>query len=74
MDLEYIKAEDVVLNLIEPGFLKGTEFNRDVKGGLAIGLKLFQTLVAREVKDAGTTIVDATVVKEAHGCYWEIRP
>ncbi|KAF3153700.1 hypothetical protein TWF225_010665 [Orbilia oligospora] len=79
MDLEYVKAEDVVINLIEPGFLKGTEFNRDVKGGLAIGLKLFQALVARTVTDAGTTVVDAIVVKgkEAHGCYmadWEVRP
>ncbi|KAK6497982.1 hypothetical protein TWF506_004227 [Arthrobotrys conoides] len=79
MDLEYIKAEDVVINLIEPGFLKGTDFNRDVKGGLAVGLMLFQALVARKVADAGTTVVDATVVKgkEAHGCYmadWEVRP
>ncbi|KAK6334273.1 hypothetical protein TWF730_003487 [Orbilia blumenaviensis] len=79
MDLEYVKSEDVVMNLIEPGFLKGTEFNRDVKGGLAIGLKLFQALTARPVVDAGTTVIDATVVKgsEAHGCYladWEVRP
>ncbi|KAK6499600.1 hypothetical protein TWF481_009965 [Arthrobotrys musiformis] len=79
MDLGCVEADDVVFNLIEPGFLKGTEFNRDVKGVLAIGLRLFQALVAREVTDAGTTVVDATVVKgkEAHGCYladWEIRP
>ncbi|KAK6518871.1 hypothetical protein TWF281_003562 [Arthrobotrys megalospora] len=79
MDLDYVKSEDVVINLIEPGFLKGTEFNRDVKGGMVIGLKLFQALTARAVTDAGTTVVDASVVKgrEAHGCYladWEVRP
>ncbi|KAK6347666.1 hypothetical protein TWF718_005505 [Orbilia javanica] len=79
MDLGYVKAEDVVINLIEPGFLKGTEFNRDVKGVLAMGLKLFQALVARRVTDAVTTVVDATIVKgiESHGCYladWEVRP
>lgn len=79
IDLDYVKAEDVVINLIEPGFLKGTDFNRNVKGGLAIGLKLFQALVARDVTDAGTTVVDASAVKgnEVHGCYladWEVRP
>ncbi|KAF3934787.1 hypothetical protein ABW20_dc0109169 [Dactylellina cionopaga] len=79
VDADYVKADDVVINLIEPGFLKGTDFNREVKGALGLGLKLFQAAVARVVVDAGTTVIDASVVKgkEAHGCYladWEIRP
>ncbi|EPS35682.1 hypothetical protein H072_10846 [Dactylellina haptotyla CBS 200.50] len=79
VDSDYVKSDEVVLNLIEPGFLKGTDFNRNLPGAMAVALKLFQALVARAVTDAGTTVIDASSVKgkEAHGCYladWEIRP
>ncbi|KAF3933759.1 hypothetical protein ABW19_dt0208262 [Dactylella cylindrospora] len=76
---DYVSPDDVVFNLIEPGFLKGTEFGREATGALGVGMKMFQSAMGRAVPDAGTTILDATVVKgtEAGNCYladWEIRP
>ncbi|KAF3915855.1 hypothetical protein AA313_de0201167 [Arthrobotrys entomopaga] len=75
----YVKSDDVVLNLIEPGYLKGTEFSRKVSGVTKVVLKLFQALVARTVQDGATTVIDASVIKgrESENCYladWEIRP
>ncbi|KAJ6257179.1 hypothetical protein Dda_8065 [Drechslerella dactyloides] len=75
----YVSADEVVINMIEPGFLRGTSLNREVKGASVIALKLLQALAGREVTDATTVIIDAAEIKgkEAHLCYladWEIRP
>ncbi|KAK6358863.1 hypothetical protein TWF696_000043 [Orbilia brochopaga] len=78
-DGNYVSADEVVINLIEPGFLKGTSLNREVKGVMVLGMKLFKALTARDVTDAATVVIDAAQIKgkEAHLGYladWEIRP
>lgn len=77
--VEYVSAEDVVVNVVDPGFVKGTALSRDVSfivGALMTG---FKTVAARSTKVGASTYVDAAVVKgsESHGCYlmsWEIKP
>jgi NAD(P)-dependent dehydrogenase (short-subunit alcohol dehydrogenase family) len=78
--LDYLPpAEEVVVNLVDPGFCKGSELHREGKGLLAAALAVGKTLTARTLEDGAWTYVDAAVVqgKESHGCFvmdWEIRP
>ncbi|KIX02097.1 uncharacterized protein Z518_08036 [Rhinocladiella mackenziei CBS 650.93] len=76
---EYVSADDVIVNLVEPGFIKGTALHRNIPGLVVALLRLLQAATARRVEDGATTYLDATVAKgkESHGCYladWEIRP
>lgn len=77
--VDYVSADDVVVNIIEPGFTKGTELHRDVSGILTGVLAMMHALLGRTVQHSGTKYLDATIVKgkESHGCYladYEIRP
>ncbi|OGM47779.1 hypothetical protein ABOM_003238 [Aspergillus bombycis] len=72
-------AEDVVVNLVDPGFTKGTQLHREVSSVISMVIYLAKAATARTVQDGASTYVDATVVKgkEAHGCFlmdWQIRP
>jgi NAD(P)-dependent dehydrogenase (short-subunit alcohol dehydrogenase family) len=78
--LDYLPpAEEVVVNLVDPGFCKGSELHREGKGLLAAALAVGKTLTARTLEGGAWTYVDAAVVKgkESHGCFvmdWDIRP
>jgi NAD(P)-dependent dehydrogenase (short-subunit alcohol dehydrogenase family) len=77
--VDYVSADDVIVNLVDPGFVKGTELHRQATGILSVMLAGFQAATARNVKDGASTYLDATVVKgkESHGCFladWQIRP
>lgn len=78
--LEYLNADDVVVNLVEPGQCKGSELHRGAKGTVTGAfLELFKSLTGRKPEDGAWTYVDAAVVKgkESHGCFcldWEIHP
>jgi NAD(P)-dependent dehydrogenase (short-subunit alcohol dehydrogenase family) len=77
--VDYVSADDVVVNLVDPGMTRGTGLNRDIP-------KIIKTLAApvlfglsRSVTDGASAYLDASVVKgkESHGCFimdWEIRP
>lgn len=74
-----VSANDVVVNLVEPGFVKGTELHRDTSAFGKIVMSLFKAATARSVKTGASTYLDASVVKgkESHGCIltnWEIAP
>lgn len=76
---DYVSADDVIVNLVDPGFVKGTELSRDITGILTIVLAILHAATARRVENAATTYLDATIRKgkESHGCYvadWQIRP
>ncbi|UKZ74760.1 hypothetical protein TrVFT333_002430 [Trichoderma virens FT-333] len=76
---DMVSADDVVVNLVEPGFIKGTELQRDISGITRIILNLFKTISARSVKVGASTYIDAAIVKgkESHGCVltnWDIAP
>lgn len=77
--VDYVSADDVVVNLVDPGYVKGTELSRDIPLALVPLLMLFQTATGRSVKLGASTYVHATIMegKESHGCSlmsWEIWP
>ncbi|KAE8370547.1 hypothetical protein BDV27DRAFT_152139 [Aspergillus caelatus] len=76
---DYVSADDVVVNLVDPGFTKGTQLQRGVSGVVSLFMSLAKVATARTVRDGASTYLDATVVKgkESHGCFlmdWQIRP
>ncbi|KAE8379170.1 hypothetical protein BDV26DRAFT_291486 [Aspergillus bertholletiae] len=76
---DYVSADDVVVNLVDPGFTKGTELQREASGIQSLFFSFAKLITARTVKDGASTYVDATVVKgkESHGCFlmdWQVQP
>jgi NAD(P)-dependent dehydrogenase (short-subunit alcohol dehydrogenase family) len=77
--VDYVSADDVVVNLVDPGFVEGTELARDVPGVLVLAGKVFAALTARSIQDGASTYLDACLLKgkESHGCFimgWQIKP
>ncbi|KAF7297108.1 NAD(P)-binding domain protein [Mycena indigotica] len=71
--------DGIVLNLIEPGYCKGTELSRDARGGIKLLVKAFEGMFGRKPEDGAWMHVWAAAItgSETHGCYlqdWEIRP
>lgn len=71
--------DEVIFNLVDPGYCKGTALHRDATGMVSFIIDLMKTLTARSQVDGAWTYVDAVVDKgkETHGCFvmdWEIRP
>lgn len=76
---DIVSADRVVINMVEPGFIKGTDLHRERPGAVKLMLGLFKSISARSVELGATAYVDAAVVKgpESHGCIlgnWEIEP
>lgn len=77
--VERVKAEDVVVNLVDPGLVKGTGLHRNT-GSIVKGIfSLVKSLTGRTVEQGASTLIDAAVVKgkESHGSYimdWAIWP
>jgi NAD(P)-dependent dehydrogenase (short-subunit alcohol dehydrogenase family) len=76
--VDYVSADDVIVNLADPAWVRGTELVRDVKGPMKMGVKLFGTL-GRTPKVGASCFVDAVVNKgkQSHGCFlmsWQIHP
>ncbi|KAF2476759.1 NAD(P)-binding protein [Lindgomyces ingoldianus] len=76
---EYVSADDVVMNMVEPGFIKGSNLQRDAKGTMRVAVGIFAGLTGRRVQDGAWTHVDAVAVKgkESHGCFlmnWGVLP
>lgn len=77
--VDYIAAEDVLVNLVDPGMTKGTGLNRDLPKIVAVSAAPVLSALSRKVSDGASAYLDATLVKgkESHGCFimdWEIRP
>lgn len=67
---EHVSSNDVIINMVEPGFTKGTDLLRHASG---ISGAIFRTLnatMAHPAEAAALTYIDAVVVKgkESHGC------
>ncbi|KAJ9615339.1 hypothetical protein H2200_001414 [Cladophialophora chaetospira] len=76
--MDYVSAEDVVVNMVDPGAIGGTDLGRDMPGGMVVFAKLFG-LITRNLPDGAASYVDASVVRgpESHGAFmmgWEITP
>ncbi|KAI8954480.1 hypothetical protein F4801DRAFT_504326 [Xylaria longipes] len=78
--VDYVSADDVIINLADPAFVKGTAFARDLDSiAMKAGLKLFGAAFGRTPEVGASCFVDAVVNKgkESHGCFlmsWKIHP
>ncbi|MCJ1403244.1 hypothetical protein MMC11_006467 [Xylographa trunciseda] len=68
---EKVKAEDVIINMVDPGLTKGTELSRHARGVIAVAAKIFFSVAGRPVDRGAATYVDAALGhgKESHGCF-----
>jgi NAD(P)-dependent dehydrogenase (short-subunit alcohol dehydrogenase family) len=76
---DYVSADDVIVNLVDPGMTRGTGLNRDVPRAVRILATPILVAITRSVANGASAYLDSTVVKakESHGCFimdWEIRP
>ncbi|KAF2668081.1 short-chain dehydrogenase/reductase family protein [Microthyrium microscopicum] len=77
--VDYVSADDVIVNLADPAWVGGTDLHRDAQGVAKVGMKIFGALAGRSVKDGASCYIDAVVTKgkESHGCFlmsWEAHP
>ncbi|KAI0401043.1 hypothetical protein F4802DRAFT_446243 [Xylaria palmicola] len=79
--VDYVSADDVIVNLADPAFVRGTDIFRDLNGSV-VGRTLFVLfgyLTGRSPQTGASCYIDAVVNKgkESHGCFlmsWEIHP
>lgn len=77
--VRYVNADDVIINLVDPGLVKGTDLQRGAPFLLAVFFYCFKAILGRTVAVGASTYVDAAVVKgkESHGCNvanWVVSP
>lgn len=75
---DYVSANDVIVNLPDPAWCKGTALGRDFTGMVGIFLQIF-ALTGRSPRVGASCFVDALVNKgkESHGCFimsWQVHP
>ncbi|RDW58459.1 hypothetical protein BP5796_12389 [Coleophoma crateriformis] len=68
---ELVSADQVVINMVDPGLTKGTGLARDAKGVLRVASNIFHGIAARPVDRGAATYVDALLRhgQESHGCF-----
>ncbi|KAF4427634.1 Short chain dehydrogenase yanD [Colletotrichum fructicola] len=76
---EYVRKEDVVVNLVDPGLTKGTNLHTNLSGILKAFMGAAKGLTGRPLEKAASTYVNVAVVRgeETHGSFlmdWEISP
>jgi len=76
---ELVSADDVTVNIANPGMTKGTEFFRGFPTVLKTFVSFGQFILARSVSVGASTYIDAAVAqgKESHGSFtsdWAIKP
>lgn len=77
--VRYLHADDVIVNIVDPGYVKGTEGVSKMPKLTAMMAKSFAALTGRTVQVGASTYVDAVAVKgkESHCCFltsWRIHP
>ena len=76
---EQVSANKVVVNIVDPGYVKGTESVSKMPKITALMAKSFAAVTGRTVEVGASTYVDAVAVKgnESHCCFltsWRIHP
>ncbi|KAK7752046.1 hypothetical protein SLS62_006010 [Diatrype stigma] len=75
----HVSADEVVVNLVDPGLVKDTALQGFAPPLVAAFFYCYKAVLGRTVPVGASTYVDAAVVKgaESHGCYvanWKISP
>lgn len=76
---DFVSSDDVVVNCVEPGFMRATGLDRNAPVYLKPISTVMRLVLGRPVKAGAWVYVDAAVVKgkESHGSYlynWEVFP
>ena len=76
---DFVAPDDVVVNLVDPGFVRATALDRDAQGFLKIIISAMKLVLGRTLKAGAWTYIDAAVVKgkETHGSFlynWKVFP
>ena len=76
---EKVRQEDVVVNLVDPGYVAGTQLHRDVTGFAAFVFAASKAMTGRNIRNGSSNYIDAAVVKgpDSHGSFvmdWKIYP
>jgi len=76
---DFVSADDVVVNIVDPGYVKGTESVSKMPTVTALVAKSFAAVTGRTVEVGASTYVDAVAVKgkESHCCFltsWRVHP
>ncbi len=71
--------DEVVVNVVDPGYCKGSDLHRDTHGIQGLLLGASKAMTGRTLEQGAWTYVDAAIRhgKDAHGCFMmdcEIRP
>lgn len=74
---ERVSADDVVVNLVDPGLVKGTSLHRNLNIVVKAIFTVVKALTGRTMEQGASTFIDAAVVrgKESHGSNvmdWEL--
>ncbi|KAF2084032.1 NAD(P)-binding protein [Saccharata proteae CBS 121410] len=77
--VRHVRAEDVVVNLVDPGLVKGTDLQRGAPMLLGAFFTCMKAVMGRPVPVGASTYVDAAVLKgkESHGSLvadWKVSP
>lgn len=77
--VEYVSADDVVVDLVDPAWCKSTDLERDATGAMKVGIKVMSAVAARTRETGASCFVDAAINKgkDSHGCFimsWGIHP
>ncbi|KAH7148291.1 hypothetical protein EDB81DRAFT_688196 [Dactylonectria macrodidyma] len=76
---ERVSAKDVVVNLVDPGLVKGTDLHRSMNPFVRPIITAVKSLTGRTMEQGASTFIQAAVVlgEETHGSYlmdWIIFP
>ncbi|RYP18832.1 hypothetical protein DL765_003712 [Monosporascus sp. GIB2] len=61
--VDYVSADDAIVNVADPGFVKGTDVSREAKVGHKVGPAVFGAIAGRNKKDGASTYLDAALNK-----------
>ncbi|CAH0037053.1 unnamed protein product [Clonostachys rhizophaga] len=73
-----VKAEDVIINAVDPGFTLGTDLFRDIPLALKVSMWPLAKLMATSPEKGAWTYVDACILRgtESHGSFlsdWQVN-
>ncbi|KIW20329.1 hypothetical protein PV08_00904 [Exophiala spinifera] len=76
---DYVSADDVVVNIVDPGYVRGTGLTRDVGFPVSAIMAFWGRIAGRSMRVGASTYIDAAALKgkESHGCFimgWKIWP
>ncbi|KAH6673962.1 hypothetical protein F5X68DRAFT_278478 [Plectosphaerella plurivora] len=77
--VQHVDADDVVVNCVDPGLVKGTNLHRDLGSFTHLVMSAIKSVSGRSLEAGASTYINAAVVqgKETHGCFvmnWKIFP